>query len=272
MTAKQLATARTRSAYHAAADHYDEPALAFWDKFGRATVSRLGLAADAQVLDVCCGAGASALPAAEIVGAGGRVVGVDLAAGLVERARTKARQNGLQHLEFRVGDFEDLAEPDESFDAVVCVFGIFFLPDMPAAVRRLWRWVRPGGQLAITTWGPRVFEPANGIFWDVIREVRPELYKGFNPWDRISDPAAVTALLVEGGVTGSVATAESHWHPLVAPEDWWTIVMGSGYRGIIEQLTTDERAQVREAVLAGVKRLDVRQIETNVIFARARKR
>lgn len=272
MSAKQQAVHRARTAYQAASDSYDQPALAFWDRFGRATVTRLGLPPGARVLDVCCGSGASALPAAEAVGRSGRVLGIDLAPGLVERAQRKARERNLPQAEFLAGDFEELAEPAQSFDAVVCVFGIFFLPDMPAAVRRLWQWVKPGGQLAITTWGPRLFEPANTIFWDAIRAVRPELHKAFNPWDRINDPAAVTALLVEGGVQGSVAIAEAGWHPVATPQDWWTIVMGSGYRGIVEQLHPEELARVRAEVLAGVTRWDVRLVETNVVYAMARKR
>jgi ubiquinone/menaquinone biosynthesis C-methylase UbiE len=272
MPASQPATARVRAAYDAAADHYDQPALAFWEKYGRATVRRLGLTPGASVLDVCCGSGASALPAAEAVGPTGRVLGVDLAPALIERVRVKARERGLAHAEFQVGDLTELAEPAESFDAVVCVFGIFLLPDMPAGIRRLWHWVRPGGQLAITTWGPRVFEPANTVFWDAIRSVRPELYKNFHPWDRINEPAALTDLLIDGGVAGSFSIAEAGWHPLATPGDWWTIVMGSGYRGIIDQLTPDERAQVRASVLAELAQCDLRRIETNVIYALARKR
>jgi ubiquinone/menaquinone biosynthesis C-methylase UbiE len=271
MTSKQQGNARTQAAYHAAADRYDQPALSFWERFGRATVARLGLKPGALVLDVCCGSGASALAAAQTVGPTGRVLGVDLAEGLVERARVKARERGFQHAEFRVGDFEELAEPDGSFDAVICIFGIFFLPDMPAGVRRLWRWVKPGGKLAITTWGPRVFEPANTIFWEAIRDVRPELYKGFNPWDRINDPVAVSTLLAEAGVADSAAIAEAGWHPIATPADWWTIVMGSGYRGVIEQLTPEERVRVQTTVLSAVARWDVRLIETNVVFATAQK-
>ncbi len=270
MTPQPIA-ARAQAAYHAAADRYDEPALGFWDKFGRSTVARLDLSPGARVLDVCCGSGASALPAAERAGPEGWVLGVDLAPGLVDLARAKAEQRGLAQAEFRVGDFGELTEDGASFDAVVCVFGIFFMPDMPGAVRRLWRWVRPGGRLAITTWGPRVFEPANSIFWDAIRAVRPELYKGFNPWDRISEPASVIGMMEEGGVTGVKAEAEAGWHPLQTPEDWWTIIMGSGYRGVVDQLTPDEQARVRHMVLQVVEKWNVRLIETNVVYASARK-
>jgi SAM-dependent methyltransferase len=67
-----------------------------------------------------------------------------------------------------VGDMLDLRLPGLHFDAVVCVFGIFFVPDMVVAVRALWQLVRSNGQLAITTWGPRFFEPATTAFWNSI--------------------------------------------------------------------------------------------------------
>ena len=72
--------ARVRDAtkYNAAADVYDDPANSFWERFGRKTVERLQLRSGASVLDVCCGSGASALPAAAIVGPSEFVLGVDV--------------------------------------------------------------------------------------------------------------------------------------------------------------------------------------------------
>jgi ubiquinone/menaquinone biosynthesis C-methylase UbiE len=156
MTTSDDAAAKARAAatYNAAADHYDDPANAFWERFGRRTIERLSLAPGARVLDVCCGSGASALPAAERVGPAGDVLGVDLAGDLLALARAKAAARGLRNAEFRLGDMLDLGVPAASFDAVVCVFGIFFVPDVAAAVRALWRCVRPGGRLAVTTLGP----------------------------------------------------------------------------------------------------------------------
>src|SRR5262245_51289668 len=152
------AQAQAAAAYDAAADRYDDPANSFWERFGRRTVERLGLRAGERVLDVCCGSGASALPAAEAVGPGGPVLGIDLSLRLLALARAKARARGLAHVELRAGDLLALDLPEAPFDAVVCVFGVFFVPDMAAAVRSLWQAVRPGGRLAVTTWGPRFFE------------------------------------------------------------------------------------------------------------------
>jgi ubiquinone/menaquinone biosynthesis C-methylase UbiE len=271
MSDADAARAKAAATYNAASDQYDDAANSFWSRFGTRTIERLGLEPGDRVLDVCCGSGASALPAAERVGPTGSVLGMDLAERLLQRARAKASERGLRHAEFRAGDMLDLHLPPGSFDAVVCVFGIFFVPNMAAAVRSLWSVVRPGGRLAITTWGPRFFEPASTAFWRRIEELRPDLYKGFNPWDRIVDLPALKALLVEGGVNGAEIVAESGEHRLASPEAWWSAIMGSGYRGTIEQLSWAEREHVRTENLRYIEENKVVSVEANVVYAIARK-
>lgn len=111
------------------ADHYLLPALGFWDRWGVATVDRLPLASGDAVLDVCCGAGASALPAARAVRATGSVLGLDLAAPLLGLARQRAMTLGLSNVSFRNCDATAAGLESGSFDAVVCVFGVFFAAD-----------------------------------------------------------------------------------------------------------------------------------------------
>src|SRR5262245_47743217 len=200
MTTPDDVKARVASAYNSAADYYDHPANAFWDRFGGRTVERLRIAPGARVLDLCCGTGASALAAARAVGASGQVVAVDLAEELIRLGRGRARQLGLGNVDFRVADVLDLDLEPDSFDVVCCVFGVFFIPDMAGAVRRMWSFVRDGGRLAVTVWGSRLFEPVNTLFWDAIRRVRPELYKSFNPWDRLGETSLVRELFDEAGV------------------------------------------------------------------------
>ena len=262
---------RATATYNAAADAYDDPANSFWRRFGRRTVERLDLQRGSAVLDVCCGSGASALQAAQAVGPEGSVVGVDLADRLLDVARRKARAEGLANVDFQLGDMLDLPFRDESFDAVVCVFGIFFVPDMPAAVRELWRVVRPGGKLAVTTWGPRFFEPGNTAFWNSVREVAPDLHKSFNPWDRISDVESVKALFGAAGVESSDAIDEPGLHDLASPEAWWSAVLGSGYRGTLDKLGENGRERVRAANLAFIRDAKTGAVEANVVYASARK-
>lgn len=142
---------KAQTAYNAASDHFDDEPLGFWARTGTRTVERLALPPGVTVLDVGCGTGASAIPAAIAVGPTGRVVGIDLADRLLDRARDKAHRQSLSNVEFRRGDMENLGYPDGSFDAVISVFSVFFVPDMTKQVAELWRMVKPSGQLAITT-------------------------------------------------------------------------------------------------------------------------
>ena len=265
------AQARASATYNAAADSYDDPANSFWARYGGATVERLRPRPGMRVLDVCCGTGASAIPAAQLVAPDGSVLAVDLAESLLALGRRKAAALGLKNIEFRAGDMLALGLPPATFDAVVCVFGIFFVPEMPAGVRALWNVLRPGGTLAITTWGPRFLEPASTAFWDSIRAVRPDLYKGFNPWDRISDPPAVLGLLRESGIPDADVVAEAGTHPIASPEAWWSAVLGTGYRGTVEQLDRDARERVRAANLDYIRRSGIRSVEANVVYATATK-
>lgn len=267
----KAAKTRTAITYNAAADYFDHPISSFWSCFGRRTIERIGLTEGESVLDVCSGSGASALPAAEIVGPNGKVTAVDLADQLIALAKVKATAKRIENIEFRVADMLELGYPDEHFDAVVCVFGIFFVPDMHAAVRELWRMVKPGGRMAITTWGAELFEPANSAFWDTVGKVRPDLKRSFNPWDRISEPYSLQQMLAEVGVHTDQIVAESGSHPLQSPEDWWKIAMGTGYRGTLDQLDPESLAHVHNVNLSHLHKNQVQEITTNVVYAVAHK-
>ena len=260
---------RAARTYGAAADHYGLASLGFWDRFGAATVTRLSLAAGARVLDLCCGAGASAIPAAHAVGAAGRVLGIDVAEPLLELARARATREGLGNVEFRHGDATRTGLPDGGFDAVVCVFGVFFAPDMPAFAAEMWRLVRPGGVLAITTWGPGLFEPANTQFWESVGEAEPSLVRAFNPWDEITTPAALADLFPRAAEPA--ITAASGQHRLDRPDSFWDIVLGTGYRATIDALSQDQRDLVRQRLLAELRSRSITTVRTDVIFGTAKR-
>jgi len=260
---------RASRTYGAAADHYQRPALGFWDRSGAATVSRLRLAPGAAVLDLCCGAGASALPAARAVGPSGRVLGIDIAAPMLELARSRAAEEGLANIEFRPGDATRTGLPDRGFDAVVCVFGVFFAPDMAAFVREMWRLTGPRGVLAVTTWGPGLWEPASSVFWRCVGEVEPALYKAFNPWDEITTPALLAGLFSRAGVPDPAVEAAAGEHRLEHPDRFWHIVLGSGYRATVDALSPEQRDRVRESLLAELRSREITSLRTDVVFGTA---
>jgi ubiquinone/menaquinone biosynthesis C-methylase UbiE len=262
---------RAETTYDAAADDFDERPLSLRDRFGERTVVRLNLPAGAEVLDVGCGTGASAIPAALRVGREGWVIGVDLSARMVTRAWSKAWARGVRNLEFRVADMGALAFADGAFDAVISGFSIFFAPDMVAQARELWRLVRPGGRLAITTWGPDAFEPALTAWRRAVERLCPDIIPDPLPRDRLSDLGAVRRLLSDAGIAKAEVVAEKGHQALRSPEDWWTIVLGTGARRIIDRMTPRQAELVKNANLAWLRENRVVAVETNVIYAVATK-
>jgi len=213
--------------------------------------------------------GASAIPAAHSVGPAGRVLGIDVAGPLLELARARAAREGLANAQFRCGDATRTGLPGGGFDAVVCVFGVFFAPDMSAFAAEMWRLVRPGGVLAITTWGPGLFEPANTCFWESVGAVEPSLVQAFSPWDEITTPAALAGLFPQASGAIPAVVAVPGEHHLDRPDSFWDIVLGSGYRATIEALRQDQRDLVRERLLSELRSRNITTVRTDVIFGTA---
>ncbi|MEX2612236.1 MAG: methyltransferase domain-containing protein [Gaiellaceae bacterium] len=102
-----------------------------------------------HVLDLGSGAGTDSLVAAQMVGPGGRVVGIDMTAEMVAKARASARTMGATNVEFLDGEAERLPFADESFDVIISNGVIDLVPDKDAVFAELYRVLRPGGRLQL---------------------------------------------------------------------------------------------------------------------------
>jgi len=136
-------------------------------------------------------------------------------------------------------------------------------------VREMWRLTGPGGVLALTTWGPGLFEPANSLFWRCVGEEEPALYKAFNPWDEITTPAALAGLFSRAGVPDPAVAAAAGQHRLDHPDQFWDVVLGSGYRATVDALGPERRDRVRASLLADLRSREITSLRTDVVFGTA---
>lgn len=251
--------------YDRLSDHYCD--LPFWDAYGRKLVERLDLTPGATVLDVGCGAGASALPAAAAVGPDGYVIGVDLSNGLLAQAQKRADERGLSNVVFHNKDMTDLSYPDAYFDAVTSGFSIFFVDDMEGLVGELWRMVKPGGKLAIATWAPPIFEPLDTLLRICAAPELPNLRRGaVNNMDRVMFANLLEQVMRAGGATTATAVIEHGCQELRQPEDWWTMVLGSGLRRIVASMSLAAAELTRKRMLQWVKDNAAVYVATSVVY------
>ena len=264
-------SSRAAAVYDAASATFDSGPLSFWRHYGARTIERLGLLPGASVLDVACGTGSSAIPAAHAVGERGFVTAVDVSEGMLARVRDKARGAGLANVTTVHCDMTSLAYPDRTFDAVVCVFGVFFAPDMTAFVRNLWRMVKPGGVLAVTSWGEGRFEPLATAFADAVIRVRPGTGTSSEPWRQIGTPQKLAQFLLSAGVENVTVDTETFEVKIESPPVWWEIVMGSGSRGRVDSLEPQEVEHVRQVMDAFIVQNNVTSVPTTGLFSIGRK-
>jgi len=164
MTTMIEATTRGAAAPQAWQPNPVNPNKALWEKgdftriartmreSGEALVRAIGVAPGERVLDLGCGDGTTALPAAQL---DADVLGVDIAANLVRAGQARAREAGLANLRFQEGDASALEElEDASFDLSVSIFGAMFAPRPFDVARELVRVTRRGGRIVMGNWIP----------------------------------------------------------------------------------------------------------------------
>jgi SAM-dependent methyltransferase len=119
---------------------------------GEKLVADLGITPGMKILDLGCGDGTTALPAAKL---GADVLGVDIASNLVAAGNRRAQDEGLTNLRFQEGDASNLEDlSDDSFDLIVSIFGAMFAPKPFDVAKEMVRVTRPGGRIVMGNWIP----------------------------------------------------------------------------------------------------------------------
>lgn len=172
-----------------------------------------------RVLDVGCGTGPTTRRAARAVGAGGRVVGLDISAQMLAAAAAQPNEDGGAPLEWVTADAVCWQPEPGAFDVVLSRFGVMFFSDPAAAFGRLAAATRPGGRLAMTVWVRRdeseLFAVPLHAALDELRRrgVAVQAPPAENAAFSLADPTVVTTLLTSAGWSGVACTR----HRLVLP-------------------------------------------------------
>lgn len=258
---------RTAAYYDPAAEHYERYIVPYMTTFSRHMVEMAGLRPGERVLDVATGTGTAARLAAQAVGPGGAVVGIDLSQGQLVVAARVARTLGLPYLAFGRVDAEALAFRDSSFNAVLCAFGLNHLPERQQALAEMRRVLVPGGRLVVTAWHRALadadppFRPRI-IFEKTLRRYAPLqtpewLDALWERWDNeLGSPEHLTRRLFEAGFQAIRVEAASHSHHWQQPQDYFAYKSAWGENAWrLADLPQAERQAFEDECLSQLSRL-----------------
>jgi ubiquinone/menaquinone biosynthesis C-methylase UbiE len=163
-------------------------------------VQLAGIGPGDSVLDVAGGYGEPSLAAARVVGPNGRVVCTDISGEMLAFGQERAAQAGLDNVAFVERDAEQLDFEDESFDAVLSRSGLMFLPDVAGTLKRLHSFLKVGGSLAASVWGPQPAVQMTAAIPIIFAELKlPPPPPGRPGIFALADPAKLAALVADAG-------------------------------------------------------------------------
>ncbi|MFH5231750.1 class I SAM-dependent methyltransferase [Antrihabitans spumae] len=279
-----MTSAEYRTLFNSTRSDFTKITPLLWGPAGQSLAFAMRHRPGDVVLDVCCGTGTSALPAAAAVGPTGRVHGIDLAEDLLEEGRLTASAWAFQNVDFVAADATTWEPPSvvpaAGYDALCSSYGVFFLPHMDSSFARLLRLVRTGGRVGLAVWREKAFAEIAAAYFEVLGRRHPELAQGqAAPRTRgietareagaRLDTADKLAAWLGGFGTESIQVTELS-NLLPATEEFcWNLVLGSGFRAPLAALDDVAIEQIRSEFIDLVTDRGIHTIDAGTLIATA---
>lgn len=249
-------TSDLRSSWTAAAPDYDRMSMVHFPPVARAFLRFAGVEEGAAVLDAACGAGLATMAAAEAVGENGKVTGVDLAPGMVELARRRARERGYPNVTIREMNAENLPVPEGSFDAAICHLGLMLFAHPDKALGAMKRAVRPGGVVSCLVQGVAERMLFTSLILGRAVKYAPQLKTPGAPTLFGYGPQGVLEMeFAKAGLAQIQAKRIAGTFEFSSPQSYWdTLTAGAGrLRAVLDQMSPSDTQALKAEVLAAAQ-------------------
>jgi SAM-dependent methyltransferase len=252
----ELSVEQIPAGWDASAHFYDAHVASFTAKYARDALDLTGVAPTMRVIDVAAGTGALAIAAAQ---RGASVLATDFSPGMVQFVAEKARTLGLEGLEARVMDGQQLEVADASFDRAFSVFGLMFFPDRVKGFAELARALVPGGKAAVVSWSKPQTMTVLRAFMDTLWRVLPDfaLPPKPPPWLALAEPEGMKREMLAGGFSHVRVHTVSHVLVFEDPNtafDWLTGATPA-LNVLVNHLAPADKTAFREAFVEEVARV-----------------
>ncbi len=224
-------------------------------RLARKLVELANLQPGQVVLDVATGTGLAAIPAAQMVGATGRVIGLDISRGMLEQARRKIEAENLANLELIEGDADYLSFEAGSFDAILCASALIYLSDIPGALKNWHAWLKGGGKVAFSCFAENAFT-LSVLFREMAREHGIILS---SPNEALGTPEKCRQLLEQANFGEIEIVTEQLGGYTNNFEGAWNGNLNSALSSQVSQLPPEQLARLKTEYLTKAKGLTTEQ-------------
>jgi ubiquinone/menaquinone biosynthesis C-methylase UbiE len=251
--------------YDRAAGTYDQVGIRTATYFGHQLVESLAVPSGAKVLDVATGRGALLFAAAQKTGPAGKVIGIDLAPGMVAATAAEIRVRRLQQAEVLLMDGDDPTFPHRSFDYILCGFALHFL-DYPHALQNFRELLKSGGTFAAVVPYVPIDNSQDMERWQWLSQLTRAVFSAaFKPpaaWvaaNRLNNPELITAALQDAGFEQISAWREEKEMYFLDEEDWWAWEWSQASRFWLEGMSPEGLAKFKTGAFENLQRIKTPQ-------------
>jgi len=225
-------------------DIYENPSTRFFSFCGDQVARFLKAGPGQKVLDIAAGTGCSSIALAQTVQTyNGRVTCIDLSEGMLKKAQQNIERAGLDNVDYHIMDGQNLDFKSQYFDYINCSYGIFFMPDMNAALKSWYRVLKPGGRVLFTSFTEKAFQPLTTLFFELLPEFGVEIPN--SKWNLLKNADDCKALLEQNNYESIEIIDKQLGYHLSDFNSWWEVLWSTGYRGLLEQLSGENLAKFR---------------------------
>lgn len=236
---------------------WDEFTMAFLRPMGDEIIAALQPSKAAKVLDIATGTGEPGLSIASIY-PNSKVIGTDLAEGMLAIAEARARASHLTNYSTQVADASALPFPDASFDAISCRMGFMFFPEMQLAAKEIARVLRPGGRFSTSVWAAGDQNPWVSTMMAAIQRqaAPPPPVPGAPGMFRCAALGLVAGLLRDAGLRNVTEKEIVGKVAYESADQYWTMMMEVAAPVVAAMSKVDEstRARIKSDVYAALER------------------
>ncbi|GET38013.1 class I SAM-dependent methyltransferase [Microseira wollei] len=257
--------------FNLAAAGYDRAALRHLPNCAKQLVELARLQNGQKVLDIATGTGTAAIAISSKVSSTGQVVGIDLSQDMLAQAQQKIKTAEITNIELRQEDAEKLSFSDNSFDAVICASGIFFVLDVLGGLREWQRVTQPGGIVAFSNFGETAFQPMVEIFYAQVKNYGLQIPSACG---LVDTSETCLNLMHRAGFEDIEIQTKQLGYYLDNTNEWWELLWNSGFRIELSQISEEKLEQFKAEHLAEIEKLKTDRglwLDVETIFVMGKK-